>query len=187
MLRLGHFAASRWQTGSESDGIDEIFVGGKGLERGASEVLATLLHEPRTPSLASTHVELDKACERSRVLSRTSRDGVGGENVAPCLPGFTYEPRDASFLGKPVDYVIFDGLDAGDLRRSCSLSQDGPVGDDQARSADPAGGAEGRIAHCVVRLDRGEGEAIAVPARELPAARPTDTASDPGRLRREGT
>jgi hypothetical protein len=43
MLRLGHFAASRW-TGSDGE-LDEIFVGGEGLERGARAVFATELHE----------------------------------------------------------------------------------------------------------------------------------------------
>jgi len=41
-VRLGHFAASRWQTG-ERGPIAEIFIGGEGLARGARPVLATLL------------------------------------------------------------------------------------------------------------------------------------------------
>jgi hypothetical protein len=42
-LKLGHFAAERWQ---RTDGkLPELFVGGEGLGRGAGEVLATLLHE----------------------------------------------------------------------------------------------------------------------------------------------
>ena len=45
MLRLGHFAASRWTAGPDGDELDEIFIGGEGLERGAREVLATQLHE----------------------------------------------------------------------------------------------------------------------------------------------
>jgi predicted Holliday junction resolvase-like endonuclease len=53
---------------------------------------------------------------QSRLLSRTSRYGVGGENVAPWMLGFPYELRAASFLGKPVDYLVFDGLDEGELR-----------------------------------------------------------------------
>ena len=63
MLRLGHFAASRWQTGAAGEGIDEIFVGGEGLERGAREVLATLLHE-------AVH-----ALARVRQIQDTSRQG----------------------------------------------------------------------------------------------------------------
>ncbi len=43
-LRLGHFAASRWQAGADGT-LGEIFVGGEGLARGAGPVLATLLHE----------------------------------------------------------------------------------------------------------------------------------------------
>lgn len=42
-LKLGHFAADRWSTDAGSSA--ELFVGGEGLQRGASEVLATLLHE----------------------------------------------------------------------------------------------------------------------------------------------
>jgi hypothetical protein len=42
-LKLGHFAAMRWQTG---DGLlPEVFVGGEGLAAGPTAVLATLLHE----------------------------------------------------------------------------------------------------------------------------------------------
>lgn len=43
VTRLGHFAAARWQIGEEQ--AAELFVGGEGLQRGAGEVLATLLHE----------------------------------------------------------------------------------------------------------------------------------------------
>jgi hypothetical protein len=42
-LKLGHFAAGRWE---RSEGkLPELFVGGEGLGRGAREVLGTLLHE----------------------------------------------------------------------------------------------------------------------------------------------
>jgi hypothetical protein len=43
-LRLGHFAASRWQL-SDSEHVDEVFIGGEGLARGATAVLGTQLHE----------------------------------------------------------------------------------------------------------------------------------------------
>lgn len=63
MLRLGHFAASRWQTGPDGEQIDEIFIGGEGLARGARPVLATLLHE-------AAH-----ALARARKIQDTSRQG----------------------------------------------------------------------------------------------------------------
>jgi len=42
-MKLGHFAADRWQRGS--DRLPELFVGGEGLSKGARAVLSTLLHE----------------------------------------------------------------------------------------------------------------------------------------------
>ena len=43
-LRLGRFAASRWQL-SEEKHLAELFIGGEGLERGGPGVLGTQLHE----------------------------------------------------------------------------------------------------------------------------------------------
>lgn len=42
--------------------------------------------------------------------SRASLKGKIGEQMAPLLPIFNYEPSDARFIGSPVDYVIFEGL-----------------------------------------------------------------------------
>ncbi len=39
------------------------------------------------------------------------------EQLIPYLPEFRYNPKDARFLGTPVDLVIFDGLDDGRVRR----------------------------------------------------------------------
>ena len=39
------------------------------------------------------------------------------EQLVPYLPGFRFNPKDAQFLGRPVDFVVFDGLDEGELRR----------------------------------------------------------------------
>lgn len=32
------------------------------------------------------------------------------EHFAPYFPGFVYNPKDARFIGNPVDYIVFDGL-----------------------------------------------------------------------------
>lgn len=42
-LKLGHFAASRWEAAGGQ--LPELLVGGEGLRLGALEVLGTLLHE----------------------------------------------------------------------------------------------------------------------------------------------
>src|SRR5712664_451396 len=36
------------------------------------------------------------------------------EQLVPYLPEFGFNPKDARFLGSPVDLVVFDGLSAGD-------------------------------------------------------------------------
>lgn len=33
------------------------------------------------------------------------------EHVVPYLPDFAFNPKDARFIGSPVDFVVFDGLD----------------------------------------------------------------------------
>ena len=42
--------------------------------------------------------------------------GRAAEQLVPFLPGFPWDPRDARFLGSPVDLVIFDGLSEGAVR-----------------------------------------------------------------------
>ncbi len=39
------------------------------------------------------------------------------EQMLPYFPGFPFNPKDARFLGSPVDLVVFDGLDRGELER----------------------------------------------------------------------
>lgn len=47
------------------------------------------------------------AVERSRAVLT----GRFSEHLAPYLPGFPYPPTEARFLGNPVDFVVFRGLD----------------------------------------------------------------------------
>jgi predicted Holliday junction resolvase-like endonuclease len=43
--------------------------------------------------------------------------GKATEHLVPFLPEFPFDPRDARFLGAPVDLVVFDGMTAGELRK----------------------------------------------------------------------
>src|SRR5258705_2719732 len=43
------------------------------------------------------------------------------EQLVPYLPEFGFNPKDARFLGSPVDLVVFDGLSAGEGRRGGSF------------------------------------------------------------------
>lgn len=38
------------------------------------------------------------------------------EKFAPYVPDFPWNPRDARFIGDPVDFVIFDGLSEGQVK-----------------------------------------------------------------------
>ncbi len=52
------------------------------------------------------------AVQQSRAVTR----GQMYEQLVPYLPEFHFNPKDAHFLGKPVDFVVFDGLDEGIVR-----------------------------------------------------------------------
>ncbi len=55
--------------------------------------------------------------KESIAQSRATILGKVTEHLAPIVPGFHYNPKDARFIGSPVDFVVFDGLDDGALRR----------------------------------------------------------------------
>ncbi len=43
--------------------------------------------------------------------------GKVAEHFIPYLPEFRYNPKDPRFIGAPVDFVVFDGLSEGNLRK----------------------------------------------------------------------
>ena len=55
----------------------------------------------------------ENAIQRSLVVTA----GKVHEQLVPYLPEFGFNPKDARFLGSPVDLVIFDGLSDGAVRR----------------------------------------------------------------------
>jgi predicted Holliday junction resolvase-like endonuclease len=64
----------------------------------------------------------DDVQSERRDAAKRSLSVLGGrasEQLVPLLPDFyeDFSPSDARFLGSPVDYVVFDGLKEGDLRR----------------------------------------------------------------------
>jgi predicted Holliday junction resolvase-like endonuclease len=53
--------------------------------------------------------ESKKAIKKNTLkTSRATLKGRIGEQMAPLLPIFEYNPADARFIGSPIDYVIFD-------------------------------------------------------------------------------
>ena len=53
------------------------------------------------------------AIARSKAVVR----GKVAEQFVPFTEDFDYYPRDARFLGSPLDYVFFEGLTEGELLR----------------------------------------------------------------------
>jgi predicted Holliday junction resolvase-like endonuclease len=53
------------------------------------------------------------AVKRSHAVTR----GKITEHLIPYFPDFPYNPKDARFLGSPVDLIVFDGLSEEEIRQ----------------------------------------------------------------------
>jgi predicted Holliday junction resolvase-like endonuclease len=72
------------------------------------------LHE----DLRATIPDLERrARAHSLATSNGTRLGQIAEQFVPFLEEFHFDPRDAQFLGRPVDFVVFDGLTEGHVER----------------------------------------------------------------------
>jgi len=49
--------------------------------------------------------------------SRAVTTGKITEQLVPHFPAFPFNPRDTRFLGSPIDFVVFDGLEDGEVQR----------------------------------------------------------------------
>lgn len=47
--------------------------------------------------------------------SRAVLGGQFSEQLAPYLPNFEYLPTECRFIGKPIDFVVFKGMDGKDI------------------------------------------------------------------------
>src|SRR3989338_1841583 len=47
--------------------------------------------------------------------SRAVLGGQFSEQIAPYLPDFPYKPTEARFIGKPIDFIVFKGIDDGKI------------------------------------------------------------------------
>ena len=63
--------------------------------------------------LRYTRLIRSDAVKRSQAVSA----GKAFEQLAPFFPAFEFDPKDARFLGSPVDLIVFDGLSEGRVRR----------------------------------------------------------------------
>ncbi len=80
-----------------------------GITRNIEEVA-----EARARSIADEMIK--EAREDAIRRSSAALSGRIYEQLVPFMPWFRYNPREARFLGSPVDFVVFDGIDEGNLR-----------------------------------------------------------------------
>ena len=55
---------------------------------------------------------------REDAVRRSNSVNIGKttEHIIPYLPDFNYNPKDCRFFGSPIDFLVFDGLDAENLK-----------------------------------------------------------------------
>ena len=49
--------------------------------------------------------------EEAIARSRSVLAGQFSEQLAPYLPDFPFKPTEAKFIGKPIDFLVFQGMD----------------------------------------------------------------------------
>jgi predicted Holliday junction resolvase-like endonuclease len=66
-----------------------------------------------------TEDDLQRKSEASKTRSRQVLLGQVGEQLAPLWPEFAekYNLRDARFIGQPIDFIVFEGLEDGEVRK----------------------------------------------------------------------
>ena len=47
---------------------------------------------------------------------RANIKGKVAETFAPFLPNFPFKPSECKFIGDPIDYLVFEGLDERDVK-----------------------------------------------------------------------
>ena len=54
-----------------------------------------------------------------RALEQSRRTILGQvvEQLTPITSFFPYNPKDARFIGSPIDFIVFDGISEGELKR----------------------------------------------------------------------
>jgi predicted Holliday junction resolvase-like endonuclease len=66
-----------------------------------------------------THAHIEEARVAALKQSRSTVTGQTAEHLAPLIPALLseFDPRDWQWLGQPADFLIWDGLEAGGLKR----------------------------------------------------------------------
>ncbi len=78
-------------------------------------ILGLILYNIYQKRMINVRVQEQVQKEKDRIRkdalsrSRAVLKGKIGEQMAPLLDAFPFEPSDARFIGSPIDYIVFDG------------------------------------------------------------------------------
>jgi len=87
------------------------------LENVKSQIWSVLSKEANV-SLEQWKTEAEKEIRKDAIdKSQAVTMGKMTEHMVPYLPGFGFNPSDARFIGSPIDLVVFDGLDNGEIKK----------------------------------------------------------------------
>jgi predicted Holliday junction resolvase-like endonuclease len=105
-----------WKYSELRGGIEsrarEIFEKWRGTE------LETQTNE-KAQSLFQNWIRKEERRIREDAIKRSEAviKGKVTEHLIPFLPDFKYNPKDVRFIGSPIDLVIFDGLNEGEIKK----------------------------------------------------------------------
>lgn len=125
--------------------------------------------------------DIKKAREDSVNKSRAVMSGHIVETLAPLIPGFPYNGRDARQFGNPIDYVIFDGMsdfrDSGEGRVEQVILVDIKTGNSQLSPVERSikeAVEEGRVRWETLRMDFDRGGLLPVKHRKKKVDNPPE-------------
>ncbi|MBK9707524.1 MAG: hypothetical protein IPO77_11105 [Acidobacteria bacterium] len=73
--------------------------------------MSEIAHREATTDLIKWKHEQEKIIRLDAVQrSQAVTIGKVTEHIVPYLPNFDFNPKDVRFIGSPVDFVVFDGL-----------------------------------------------------------------------------
>lgn len=140
----------------------------------ACGVIAWLLLQQASYRAMHKWSDADLTAARHDSVNR-SRSVVSGkvqEHLAPLCPEFLdqFNPKDARFLGTPVDFIVFDGLDEGYVRNVCFVEVKTGRASMSSRERHVRAAIDaGKVSFQVVRLPSVGSEALTGPAARTKA------------------
>ncbi|MFN0088565.1 MAG: Holliday junction resolvase-like protein [Blastocatellia bacterium] len=104
-----------WQTHKRAERLHQSWREGD-LDKARAE-LALVARKEAEAGLQQWKIESELSIRQDAILrSQAVIKGKVTEHLAPHMPIFPFNPKDARFVGSPIDFLVFDGADEGNIR-----------------------------------------------------------------------